>query len=50
MVEFAAAIKDNHVLTELNLAANNVKGKDVQLLSEGLSGNGTLTSNIAEFG
>jgi hypothetical protein len=44
MIEFAAALKDNLVLTELNLASNDIKAKDAQLLSAGLSGNGTLTN------
>ena len=43
MVEFAAAIKENHVLTGLNLALHDIKVKDAQLLSEGLSGNGGLS-------
>jgi hypothetical protein len=43
MVEFAAALKANHVLTELNLASNDIRANDAQLLSEGLSGNGALS-------
>jgi hypothetical protein len=38
------ALKSNTILTELNVSANKIKGRDIQGLANGIKDNGAMTS------